>query len=440
MKNSQKGFIVPLLIVIIALLAIGGGVYISKNKKAEAPVLDIEAQQTNTQTDTSDWKTFSTKDFSVNYPIDWMIIDTDGKNLFIAIINPKQQGKSDTDEPTEGVWIKQDSFCKDESWHKGFGLFSYRTACASLGSQVIRIDGVAGGEGIQKIDIIIRSFMSHQISVLYPNGGEVFKPGQHVKITWKDITNHQTIKLMVVAGKVADGHYTNNGSMGTSRGYQIYSGPNIGSFDWIVPTEYPGEGNYLIRISSAAGQGSDSLDYSDNYFMIVAQSNTSNWKTYTNAQYNFSIQYPKNFTMAESQGGGFFDEQNLYDLSINAPADYQKDTDFNIGRIEMFVSPKTTNCFTLSQNGGNLSAVKIINGISFHYNPQQPFEDDAMGGQRGKDSLFAAILNGQCYRIEKLVGYRDAHGFTEPPYPPHFDEQKVNADLDAIISTFKFTK
>lgn len=51
MKNSQKGFVVPLLITIIALLVIGGGVYVYRNKKVEAPaVIDTETQQTNTQT------------------------------------------------------------------------------------------------------------------------------------------------------------------------------------------------------------------------------------------------------------------------------------------------------------------------------------------------------------------------------------------------------
>ncbi|HTE48631.1 MAG TPA: hypothetical protein VK675_01860 [Candidatus Paceibacterota bacterium] len=167
---------------------------------------------------------------------------------------------------------------------------------------------------------------------------------------------------------------------------------------------------------------------------------TSNWKTYTNDQYNLSIKYPVDFSINESKGGGFFNEQNLYDLSISAPADYQKNTDFNIGRIEILVSPSIAKCYTSSSNGGNLSSIKLINGISFYYNPQQPFEDDAMGGQRGKDSLFASIHDNQCYRIQKFVGYRDARGFTNPPYPQHFDEQKVNTDLDNIISTFKFTK
>ena len=49
MKNNQKGFIVPLLLAIIALLVIGGGVYIYQNKKAEAPAQtpSVNTQQTN---------------------------------------------------------------------------------------------------------------------------------------------------------------------------------------------------------------------------------------------------------------------------------------------------------------------------------------------------------------------------------------------------------
>ncbi len=44
----KKGFIVPLLLAVIALLVIGGGIYIYNNKKAEAPtVVDTGVQQTN---------------------------------------------------------------------------------------------------------------------------------------------------------------------------------------------------------------------------------------------------------------------------------------------------------------------------------------------------------------------------------------------------------
>lgn len=45
MKNLQKGFVIPILLVIVALLVVGGGVYIYENKKAETPVV-IDNTQT----------------------------------------------------------------------------------------------------------------------------------------------------------------------------------------------------------------------------------------------------------------------------------------------------------------------------------------------------------------------------------------------------------
>lgn len=57
MENSQKNFNGPLLLMIVAALIVGGGVYIYESKKTEAPVvINTETQQanqvhpTNTQT------------------------------------------------------------------------------------------------------------------------------------------------------------------------------------------------------------------------------------------------------------------------------------------------------------------------------------------------------------------------------------------------------
>ena len=94
MKNQQKGFVVPLLVAIIALLVVSAGVYVYENKKAEVPIVtnteiqqpDQVQQQTNTQTlpvntqtinsnsiDTSNWKTYTNSNpaFSFNYPSSW---------------------------------------------------------------------------------------------------------------------------------------------------------------------------------------------------------------------------------------------------------------------------------------------------------------------------------------------------------------------------------
>lgn len=47
MKNSQKGFIVPALIIIIGLLVVGGSVYVWKNKATKTPTVTDQSQQSN---------------------------------------------------------------------------------------------------------------------------------------------------------------------------------------------------------------------------------------------------------------------------------------------------------------------------------------------------------------------------------------------------------
>lgn len=104
MKNNQKGFIVPILLAIIALLVIGGGAYIYQNKKAEAPapVDNTETQQTNQiqqQTDTQtpsvntqmnnvNWETYTDNvyGFELKYPSSWFQ-SIHGASLVLASTN-----------------------------------------------------------------------------------------------------------------------------------------------------------------------------------------------------------------------------------------------------------------------------------------------------------------------------------------------------------------
>ena len=162
-----------------------------------------------------------------------------------------------------------------------------------------------------------------------------------------------------------------------------------------------------------------------------------NFKPYSNQEYGFSVKYPKDFVLSEGKTS-FFNELDIFGISIKAPADYEKDTDFNVGNITLSVSSSTAKCYISNSVAGVLSAEKNIGGKTFYYNPLQPFSDAALGGQRGEESRFASVINGQCYRITKLIGYSDLRGFTDPPYAPHFDEAKVNAEFDSIISSFDF--
>lgn len=51
MKNLQRGFIIPLVIAIIAVLAIGGGIYVYKNKTVETLINAINSNSVELNTD-----------------------------------------------------------------------------------------------------------------------------------------------------------------------------------------------------------------------------------------------------------------------------------------------------------------------------------------------------------------------------------------------------
>lgn len=213
------------------------------------------------------------------------------------------------------------------------------------------------------------------------------------------------------------------GSKNSKQEVKVDENTNVGNNSYEVPAgPYGTEADYVAPTPIIDNKKVDTTDL----------------KTYTNSKYSFSLNYPVEYLLNESNNGGFFNEVNIFDLSLRVPSDYQKGTDFNTGTIDISVSPTIAKCYYSNGTDEDMTALKVINNKSFHYNPKQPFSDSAMGGQRGSSSMFSIVLNGQCYRIQKLVGYRDLRGFAEPPYPPHFDEQKANLDLDNIISTFKF--
>lgn len=106
MGNNQKGFIVPMLLAIIALLVIGGGgAYIYQSKKAEAPApVDIETQQSNQieqqintqtlpinmQTNDLNWKKYinSQYGFEFKYPTNVTYVEEEinGVSVFSMLI------------------------------------------------------------------------------------------------------------------------------------------------------------------------------------------------------------------------------------------------------------------------------------------------------------------------------------------------------------------
>ncbi len=88
MKNSQKGFIVPLLLAVIAILVVGSGIYIYSSKKAST-VVPVGVNN-NVASSTSNWQTYTNNQygFSFQYPqnmhIDVLKVSSPRAGFFVS--------------------------------------------------------------------------------------------------------------------------------------------------------------------------------------------------------------------------------------------------------------------------------------------------------------------------------------------------------------------
>ncbi len=109
MKNLQKGFVVPLIIAIIAVLAIGGGIYYSKNKSK----ISSNTSQ-GVVKETADWKTYSNNKygFEFKYPPTWYMSENGALTLYDRMVGPalpavnKTIGFSPNRDKTYPAWNK----------------------------------------------------------------------------------------------------------------------------------------------------------------------------------------------------------------------------------------------------------------------------------------------------------------------------------------------
>jgi hypothetical protein len=107
MKNSQKKFVIPLIIALVVVVFIGGGVFIYSQKKIVNNNLlnsTTTTQNISTTTDeTVDWKTYT--DFptpatkvTIKYPSNWNLMDfnfpCDNHELRFSIMGPTRYNLS----------------------------------------------------------------------------------------------------------------------------------------------------------------------------------------------------------------------------------------------------------------------------------------------------------------------------------------------------------
>jgi hypothetical protein len=265
---------VPLLIGIIALLVIGGSVYVYQNKKTEIPpVVDNALQQSNQtqqtpQTDTS-FKVISPKagdsliiggTYTVKFQnlpkgsfVQGWLQNKNEVNAGTASIGVVESGRDGN--PSSNIQIKIPS-----QWCGGdCGAVQY-VAPGQYRLQ-LRIYPSAQNPSYQTFysdyfSITGPKISQPSITVLSPNGGETYKIGDTVKISWSG--NNLGVSNINISWCKSNSGCNNI----------VTRIPNSGNYSWTIPATFA-PGSYKIQI------GNDDIDNavsdeSDNYFTITS--------------------------------------------------------------------------------------------------------------------------------------------------------------------------
>lgn len=91
MQTSQQGFIAPLLLVLIALLLIGGGAYVYVHNRQANQSASVDQTTQATSTSPANWKTYANSEigFQFSYPSDFVVTETSRENYFhVSVADP----------------------------------------------------------------------------------------------------------------------------------------------------------------------------------------------------------------------------------------------------------------------------------------------------------------------------------------------------------------
>ena len=247
------------------------------------------------------------------------------------------------------------------------------------------------------------------ITVLSPNGGEVYKVGDKITVKWtsKGLSNNTPVQILLItktgpwnSSPASNFDLSNNNSVLVSSGSATFTLPDINSNKWTGSKDIRTGNYYKIYISQSLSDTIDASDYSDSTFTINSETKNVNLS-------NFSSKYitPTNWP----------------------PTVQQNDTTYSCSTISRDVFDTPTTLKGIQKN---------INGRTFCL---YSFSDSGAGHSAGVYTYITAGLNGSgTKRIDFRVdwGSCGVYGTTgDPQYDQcKNDQSNFFSNLDAYIA------
>ncbi len=260
MKNLQKGFVAPLLII-IAIVVIGAGVYFYQNKKAanSVPVVDSSLVFVSPVAGEIWSRGDSSKFIQWQYPA-----EVRGHEVWmdVALLKP---GESDSRnaiaEHTIRFTVPANSNTGTLNWdvfksqaETSFGSFTgdaYIKMWMTSDSINKSFEAATGVFSVSSAPTVTSTVVP--VKILSPGSNSTYKVGQNIKITWQGFTHDSDICQIFLVGPI-DGNGQVIQSLGAIipiQGLQC----SIGSFSWNMHSSYIHAGyKYKIGISTSYNQ------------------------------------------------------------------------------------------------------------------------------------------------------------------------------------------
>ncbi|MFH1233258.1 MAG: Ser-Thr-rich GPI-anchored membrane family protein [Patescibacteria group bacterium] len=158
------------------------------------------------------------------------------------------------------------------------------------------------------------------ITIVSPNGGEVWEVGKTYNITWT-VPNKPQIGF---DGKPIDKMTIIIERPPTEQNFSANITSDIsvsqGKFSWTIPSSIPAAKFNFTNSNTykvSLWYRESLIDSSDNYFTITSANQVAGWQTYTNTQYGFEFKYPSDWKFKS----GYF-IKNIYEKDFSCSEFY----------------------------------------------------------------------------------------------------------------------
>lgn len=170
----------------------------------------------------------------------------------------------------------------------------------------------------------------------------------------------------------------------------------------------------------------------------------SDWKSYSNGDFGFTLRYSKDFTVCERgldycevTSGSYIAvcDDTAVSCFVYTGKEYEG-TNFSSAALSVNVlRDKRTgqDCSEMDMDSNPIKT-KTINGVLFHYG----IAGEAAAGHWANRARYRAFYDGVCFELAANTSGANIANF-DPGTIKAFDGAKLDKEFDAILNTFRFT-